>query len=185
MHACTIPRIVILAFAASFIPIATHAQESSTKKENLFTNASFAEGTQGWSVKTAAGSSAEIDKDELRDGKPSLRIANPSPTDTYVTQKIAVKPNTRYRVTAYITTKDVTPAKAGSKDGPSIAILGGYQTSERIQRTKPWAKVELDFESGGLTEMAIGPRVGQYNSPVAGTAWFADVTLVEMGRARK
>jgi hypothetical protein len=176
---------MVLALAAGLLSGSLYSQEAPAKGTNLFTNAAFAEGTQGWNVKAATGCIAEVTDSEMRDGKPSLRITNPKGADTHVTQKIAVKPNTRYRATAYVKTKDVVPDKPGSKNGASMAISGGYQTSESIQKSKPWAKVELEFETGGQTEIVIGPRLGQYYNPVAGTAWFSEVNLVEIGRARK
>jgi hypothetical protein len=179
------PRILKLALVTSFIVLNCSAQEKPSGRENLFKNASFSEGLQGWNAKVKPDSVAEIDNAELRDGKPTLKIANPKGADTHVTQKIAVKPSTRYRATAYIKTKDVVPDKRGSKAGASIAISGGYQTSEYVQKSKPWGKVELEFESGNLTEIVIGPRLGQYFNTVAGTAWFSDLEVVEVGRARK
>jgi hypothetical protein len=185
MAAFLSPRIAFLAAVTSLIPLTGYAQEKPSGKENLFTNASFSEGMQGWNLKVKPDSSAAVDNAELREGKPTLRISNPKGADTHVTQKITVKPGTRYKATAYIKTKDVVPDKRGSKAGASISISGGYQTSEYIQKSKPWAKVELEFESGNLTEIVIGPRLGQYYNTVAGTAWFTDLEVVEVGRARK
>jgi hypothetical protein len=185
MTAPAATRILVLAIAAGFISIVGHAQEKPAGKENLFTNASFAEGMQGWNVKVKPDSTAGVDNAELRNGTPTLKISHPKGADTHVTQKIMVKPGTRYKATAYIKTKDVVPDKRGSKAGASLSISGGYQTSEYIQKSKPWAKVELEFESGNLTEIVIGPRLGQYYNTVSGTAWFSDLEVVEVGRARK
>ncbi|MDZ4288483.1 MAG: carbohydrate binding domain-containing protein, partial [Prosthecobacter sp.] len=128
-------------------------------------NGSFEKGTEGWTIKSfQPGGTAEMDQAELRDGKPTLRISNPKGNDTFVNQKVTLKPNMRYRITGYIKTKDVVPDDRKDKDGASISISGGFETTERVQKTKPWAKVELEFESGGKTEMVIGPRLGQYHS---------------------
>jgi hypothetical protein len=176
---------ILVCSIAFFAWGSSQAQEPPAKGANLFTNGSFADGMQGWIAKPKPGNTAEVDKTELRDGRPTLKIFNAKGGDTMVWQKIAVKPKTRYKMTGYIKTMDVIPDKPKDGDGASLAISGGYQTSQRIQKTKPWAKVELEFESGNQTEMTLGPRLGQYNSPVAGSAWFADVMLVEVGRSRK
>ncbi|HYF33942.1 MAG TPA: carbohydrate binding domain-containing protein [Prosthecobacter sp.] len=170
----------------AFAPTFASAQEKTSSRENLFVNGSFAKNLEGWNVRSSVpGGTAVIDEAETRDGRPTLRISNPKGNDTFVTQKVTLKPNMRYRITGYIKTKDVVPDKRTSKDGASISISGGFETTDRVQKTKPWAKVELEFESGGKTEMTIGPRLGQYHNTVVGTAWFADLELVEIGRARK
>ncbi len=78
----------------------------------------------------------------------------------------------------------MVPGKRDCKDGASVTISGEYKTSEKVQKTKPWSKVDLDFKSGGLTEVFVAPRLGQYYNIVTGTAWFTELEIVEVGRAR-
>jgi hypothetical protein len=185
----TAPRVLMLVIAASFFPFASHAQQKGGK-ENLLTNPSFQQGLDGWriDVQKDTGNTVEVDKVELRDGRPTLKLTNVRGGDTHLFQVITVKPDTRYRMTAYIKTKDVSSVKreSGRPTGRG-ALLGvkGGANSKYIDQTRPWAKMELDFESGGATEMMVGPGLGVYFDAVTGTAWFADLTLVEMGRARK
>ena len=41
----------------------------------------------------------------------------------------------------------------------------------------------VDFTTGQETSIEIGARLGHYSALVTGTAWFADMSLVELGRA--
>jgi hypothetical protein len=188
MPSATATRILVLAIVASFSAHG-HAQ-SKGGKENLFTNASFDQSLEGWriDVQKDTGNTVEVDKTELREGRPTLKLNNVKGGDTHLLQKVTVKPNTRYRMTAYIKTKDVNSVKRESGRtsgrGANLGVTGG-STSKYIDQTRAWSKMELDFESGGASEMTMGPALGVFYDPVIGTAWFADLTLVEMGRARK
>ena len=42
-----------------------------------------------------------------------------------------------------------------------------------------WRLITFDFDSKDRTEVEIGPHLGWHASMVTGTAWFAEVTLVE------
>ena len=167
-------------------PLSGPAQEKSGTRENLLANGSFEKGLDGWNLQAfdKIGTAAP-DTVELRDGRPTLRIQSSKGDDTFVTQKVNVKPNTRYRLSGYIKTKDIVPDDRKNKAGANLSLSGGFEHPEHIQKTNPWAKVQFEFDSGGKTEITIGPRLGHYSSKVAGTAWFADLELVEIGRARR
>jgi hypothetical protein len=183
------PSAILSAFAFSLLALlslSALAQAPAGARPNLLTNSNFEKGVEGWSVQPNSKiGTGVMDESEKRDGKPVFRITNSKGDDTLVMQKVTVKPQTRYRMTGYIKTKDIVPDNKRDKTGASLAIKGGFESTEMIQKTKPWSKVSLDFESGNKTEIEVGPRLGQYSSLVSGTAWFAELTLTELGRARK
>ncbi|MDB6075867.1 MAG: dolichyl-phosphate-mannose--protein O-mannosyl transferase [Verrucomicrobiaceae bacterium] len=167
----------------------TQAQQAINAPGNLILNGDFEQGLKGWALNSNAGpeggeGTMAIDDTQKHANRASLRVDNVKAVDTLVKQKVPVKPNTRYRMTAFIRTKDVTPLKSGSKEGASMAIAGGFIKTPSVTGTKVWTRVTFEFITRGETEIDIGPRLGHYGNRLTGTAWFADLSLVEIGKAR-
>jgi hypothetical protein len=159
------------------------AVAQSGGRPNLLLNASFESADENWKDGNidAARATVTVDETEKHEGKASLRIQNLAGNDTFVLQTVAVKPGFRYKLTGWIKAKDVV-----SKDkGATIALEGGFEQTESIVRTKGWTKVTFDFDSGAMDKIKIGPRLGHYSTMALGTAWYDDLTLVEMGASRK
>jgi hypothetical protein len=155
--------------------------QQAAEDRNVFKNPNFESGLDEWKVKKE--SVAAIDPEEKHGQMPALRIENATPGDAFVTQKVPVTPNTRYRISAFIKTKDVKAVKRGDKSGACISISGGYKHTPPVQETKGWNKVSFEWASGGETEIDIGPRLGMYYGVVTGTAWFSELKMVAIGRA--
>lgn len=153
---------------------------------NLLTNGSFEKGTEAWSFHSHRSSGEVTEDTEVKHGgKPTIRINNPQSDDSLLTQKVTVKPFTRYRLTGWIKTKDVGSMDRNSKDGASLAIRGGFLKTQSISKTSGWKRVTLEFSTKTDTEIEVGPRLGHHGAVVSGTAWFADLSLVELGAARR
>jgi hypothetical protein len=173
---------------------------------NLLTNGDFTQGTTGWEFLSfghqgkatvlapgkgledalkpvAPQGEAPTDPTEIHDGKPSLKIENITDDDTALKQKVKIKPATRYRLSGWIKTKSVEWKLAKGKRGASVCIMGGFDSSEPIGKTKGWTHAIYEFSSGTRSEIFIGARLGMYASGVRGTAWFSDITLTEVGPA--
>lgn len=162
------------------------AQEAPGGRPNLLPNGDFAKGMEGWNVHPHGKiGTATIDEVEKRDGKPVMKLSNSKGDDLIVSYKLTVKPKTRYRITGYIKTKDIVPDDAKGKAGASLSVTGGFEHSEMVLKTKPWTKVSMEYDTGNKTEIEVGPRLGHYSNKVSGTAWFADLTVVEIGKSRK
>jgi hypothetical protein len=180
----TILRHAAIACAAILLPLfsTASAQQPSGGKPNLLTNASFEEDQKGWDFHCwHSQGKATIDTVEKKDGKASIRIDNAAGDDSFLKQTIAVKPKTRYRMSGYIRTKDVV----GKGAGATLSLEGGFEKTEVIATTKSWTKVSFEFDSGANSSIKVGPRLGHYSSNVMGTAWFDELSLVELGPARK
>jgi hypothetical protein len=165
------------------------ATPAPADEANLFTNGNFEKGLEGWEMVAFRKKGAmTLDTQELHEGNPTLRIDNPEPDHTFVRQMVG-KPNTRYRFTGYIKTKKVEPEKKGAKDGACLLVgfTAGVQNgqSAAIQKTQSWTKVTLDFTTKTATEIRVGISLGTYNGPVAGTAWFSKLSLIEVGPKKK
>lgn len=151
-------------------------------RPNLLKNPSFEEGLSGWKHKAFnSNGSVKTDSEEKRTGAQAIYLENTSPDDNFLTQDIPVKPKTRYRLTGYIKTRDVT----GQGGGATLALAGGFEKSEVIEGTKSWTKVTLEFESGPHEQITLGARLGHHGRLSKGKAWFDDITLVELGASRK
>ena len=157
---------------------ATPAAESAGG--NLLKNGNFETGTDGWKL-VAEKKNAEmaIDTNELRNGKPTLRIDTGAGDLIFVTQTAQVKPNTRYVLAGYIKTKGEEPVKKGEKQGACLMVSRGGSTPP-MQMTKGWTRVSVELDSTEKTGIEVGPGMGRYSTHVTGTAWFAELSLTEL-----
>jgi hypothetical protein len=184
----SIVRGVAVAVVFGLVVEAGKAQQPVAKaSDNLLKNASFDNGTEGWVLSAAhKNGKMAIDEEVKHGNKPSLRVENPQGDDTFVRQKVTVKPNMKYRLTGYIKTKDVMETKRNGKNGASIALgNGSFVKTEIVNKTTSWSRVSVDFSTGNETEIELGPRIGHFGAMVMGTAWFADLTLDEQGKTSK
>ena len=167
------------------VGVPASGQQAINVPGNLLVNGAFENGLKGWVLHSNGGpiGAMTIDSAEQHANRPTLRVENAEACDTIVGQKVAVKPNTHYRMTAFIRTKDVTPVKRGGKEGASMAVSGGFVKTPSVTGTKVWTRVSHEFNTGGETEIEIGARLGHYSNLVTGTAWYADLSLVELGKA--
>ena len=116
---------------------------------------------------------------------------------TFVRQHVEGKPNTQYRLSGYIMTKDVESEKKSSNEGACLMVgfsgevrVGQNQSkgpakSASIQKTKHWTKITVDFTTGSKTRLPVGAALGGFNADVKGTAWFTELSLVELGANAK
>jgi hypothetical protein len=165
-----------------------HAQSLSrpladSDAHNLLINSNFENGTDGWELIAFEKKGAmSIDTKELFNGKQTLRIDNVGGDFSFVRQIVTGKPNTRYRFSGHIKTRNVAPLKPGGRAG-AILVLGMSPDSTRsIEGTKSWTKVSFDFTTKDNTEIRVGPGLGSYgNANAIGTAWYSELKLIELG----
>ncbi len=110
----------------------------------------------------------------------SYRIVSNSFNDAVYSKTVEVKPNTPYRVTCKVKTKNVVTEKKTSNAGAGICILDTTECSSTITGTTDWTELEFMFDSKARTKVDIGFRLGSYADNCTGTAWFSDMKL-EMG----
>lgn len=107
----------------------------------------------------------------------SYRITNKEFNDAMFSKKVKVSPNTPYKVTCMVKTKDVVTENEPSLAGAQIVIGDTVERSNAITGTSDWTKLEFLFNSKNREEVDIGFRLGGYDDNVKGTAWFSDFTL--------
>jgi peroxiredoxin len=115
----------------------------------------------------------------FHEGSSALRIhVTEDADDVSVYQAVAVIPNSRYRLTGWIRTEDVTvdPNESGTT-GAILNIFDREDSSESILGTTDWKQVTLEFHTGDQNVLNIGCRLGHHGSTCTGTAWFDDLKL--------
>jgi hypothetical protein len=157
--------------------------EINAEEKNLLKNGNFEHGLEHWElIAFSKHGKMSIDTEELHNGKPTLRIDNVEGDHSFVRQLLEGKPmSARYRFSGYIKTKDVEPVKAG--DSGAVLMLGmALDRTSAIQKTTPWKKVTFDFSPSPKTpnEIRVGASLGVYARPATGTAWFSDLSVIEL-----
>ena len=159
------------------------APAPEVKRANLLTNPSFEMRTgnqpAGWQVRNYAGRAEHRLGDRGRTGKSSVEIQSAAGSDTSWYATVAVKPNTNYRLSAYIKTQDVRTR------GARGALLNVHELQQpelvrtpAVKGTSDWTPVSVSFNSGPYKELSINCLFGGWGE-ATGMAWFDDVELVE------
>ena len=120
-----------------------------------------------------------LDRAEFHAGNRSLRLVySGSVSDAGIFQYIAVQPNTRYRLSAWVRSEDIATA-----NGPTLTVLDGYDnvtygSTEETVGTTPWHSVETELETGPETKLLILTvlrRPG--DTRIQGKFWLNDIKL--------
>jgi hypothetical protein len=179
-------RLLALALLALTFPSSLLAAIQSGSNPNLLVNGDFAGGTKGWVFNAQLKQGQVVaDPAETHAGSPSVRIDNLGADDSHLSQKVAVKPATRYLLTGWVKTKGVVPENPKSTAGASLAVTDGFLKSPALNKTQGWKMLSVEIVTVQQTEIAIGPRLGAFGGTVKGTAWFADLAFKEIGPAKR
>jgi len=161
------------------------AAEAEPKRVNLLANPSFEEraGDQlvAWKVRSYTGHAEHRVADHARSGQNCLAIQSAAGSDTSWYADVAVKPNTDYRLSAWIKTADV---KTRGAQGALLNVHELQQPApvrtQAVRGTSDWTPVSVRFNSGSRTGLTINCLFGGWGQ-ATGTAWFDDVELIEEG----
>lgn len=182
----TFSRLLAAAILVATVPHSGSSQQTAGGKANLLSNGDFSKGVDGWNFDPhLKKGQVVVDPSELRNGKPTIRIENIAPDDSTLSQKVSVKPATRYRLEGWVKTKNVGSADSKSTAGASLGLKGAFLKSDSLNKTQSWKRLTVEITTVGETEIAVGPRLGSFGALVTGTAWFSDLELKEVGPARK
>jgi hypothetical protein len=181
-------RLICAWFLATALLRSSTGQEPVAPPVNLLKNAAFENGMEGWASQTwGKDATIAIDPNETHAGHASVRIDHTTAADSSVNQTVFLKPSTRYRLTGWVKAKQVVKAEGqrNGAAGASLCILGGYQNTVFITDAKEWAHLSMDFTTGANQTdskgVKLGPRLGHYGKMVTGSAWFAEISLIELG----
>lgn len=117
----------------------------------------------------------------VHSGRFAAMIENTQANDAKWVQKVAVKPNTLYRLSGWIYAEQAGEAAKGA----NVSVLGVFDTSADWKTTGGgWKQVELYGKTGReQKEAEVAVRLGGYGSLNTGRAYFDDIAFEEVKEA--
>lgn len=167
-------------------------------------------GTQGWTVEKTNGEVTATRADIARAGHHSLQLAlSGAGASGGATTKVPVKRNYRYEINGYIKTDGFPAAPAGGRGGrggppggrggplgaggATISVTQGVSSARGsggqgtvVRGTSDWTPVRVPLVSGNVDEITLAASASlgnAANNVAAGSAWFDDVSIRELGPA--
>lgn len=131
------------------------------------------------SVRERGKTSFSRDNKEKVSKTNSYKIENKEYNDAMFFETVKVKPNTPYKITCKIKTKEVENEKGISTGGAQICIKDTTESSESVIGTSEWKEIQFLFNAKNRTEVDIGFRLGGFEENAKGTAWFTDFKIEE------
>ena len=132
-----------------------------------------------WITETWGGRGDFIYPSPGREGSHAVGIRSTDGADCAWTTELAVAPFSRYRLTGWIKTREVTPLTG---KGALLNLHERSEASEALTGTRDWTEVSLEFETGDTTDpVQINCLFGGWGL-AKGEAWFDDIRLERLGR---
>jgi len=149
--------------------------------KNLIDNGSFErvkdDKPVGWETRNWSGNGRFDRVGTGRTGKASVMISSRAGADISWSQSVAVKPNTRYRLSGWIRTEELKP---GSGRGALLNVHNVQSArTQAIKGTADWQQVSVVFNSGVNNDILVNCLFGGWGRST-GKAWYDDITLVEL-----
>lgn len=145
----------------------------------------------GWRAQTDPHVEITIDAAGPHSGAHAIRLEFDGTTNVHfggLFQYVAVKPQTKYRFTAWVRTEGIT-----TNNGIRLQVTDPRHESELnlltpvVTGTNSWMPQQLEFATGSQTHLLqIGVRrfaSEKFDNKIAGTAWLDDVSLVPVSAA--
>lgn len=107
----------------------------------------------------------------------SYKIESPILNDAMFFAPLEVEPNTSYKVSCMVKTKDVVTQNSNTTAGAQISIDDTIEKSNSVVGTQDWTELTMYFNSKNRTSVNIGFRLGGYDDKCIGTAWFDNLKL--------
>ena len=122
------------------------------------------------------------DKNEKYNGEWSYKIESKDYNDYMIYKTIKVNPNTAYKVSCMVKTKDIIPENKDSC-GFNIGLKDNLEKSKSLVGTNDWTELNFYFDSKNNENIDIAFRLGENGQNCKGTAWIANLN-VEVGRKK-
>lgn len=151
---------------------------------NLVRNGLLAAGSEGqpahWTTAAyeTAAEETEFSWETDAAGIGWLAIENRRPNDARWEQKIAVSPDTWYRVAGWIRTETVGAGTMGAY----LSEMSTFHNTRELRGSHPWTPVSMWIRTGSLqTHIQLAARLGGYSSTNKGRALFTGITVEAAG----
>ena len=161
----------------------TYAQQ---QKQNLILNGGFrpksieSDGKPSfWKTNTWGGQpDFSFERGEGKKGKLSVRIASEKGANASWSQKVTVKRNSTYKLSAWVKTENV---KKGDGFGVVVNMheLGHSGKSKGLDGNHDWTLLEVTANSGDRDSLLINMTFGGWGN-ATGSAWFDEISFVEV-----
>lgn len=131
----------------------------------------------GWRKATYGGGGRAQYVDGGRTGKKCVMLSSESGADIGWLTSVTVKPNTKYKLSAWIKTENVKSTGSRTAKGALLNLhnIQPLQTNA-VTGTSDWTKVEITFDSGSNTVVEINCLFGGWGL-ATGKACYDDVKL--------
>ena len=165
-------------------PVESKPTANATKEPaNLIQNPSMEEMVDGkpthWRQSTFGGQAKfTFDAAVAHSGSHSLSVSSDAGADAGWSQDVQLRPNTRYRLSAWVKTKGV--------GGEAMGALFNLHQLQQVGLPKPlkgdndWTHLTSEFASGSNTSLQLNLLFGGWGRS-RGEAWWDDVELVALG----
>ncbi len=108
--------------------------------------------------------------------------------DARLVQNVDVKPNTNYKLSAFIKTKGIRifdqndPENNGAtrRIGANIGVMDIFSVSRDLTGDNDWTLIEMYGETGNQKSIKVSLRIGHFGADNYGYAAFDDVSLTEV-----
>ena len=147
----------------------------------------------GWQVAPVAGAQVALDAGSPRGGAHSLRVLFESPGTLdfkHVSQLVAVRPSTRYRLEYFVRTdglKATVTVRTSVADAADPAHTLASSEPLPMGATDGWRQVTIEFTTGPRTEaVTVAVRrdpCAEAVCPIFGRVWYDDFNLQRAGGA--
>jgi DUF1680 family protein len=157
------------------------AKAEIATKPGQIKNASFEKADNGnplgWRKGTYGGSGRAQHVDGGRTGKKCVMLSSESGADIGWLTSVTVKPNTKYKLSAWIKTENVKSTGPRNAKGALLNLhnIQPLQTNA-VTGTSDWTQVELTFDSGSNRVVEINCLFGGWGLST-GKAWYDDIKL--------
>ncbi|MGI9518403.1 MAG: DUF1553 domain-containing protein [Pirellulaceae bacterium] len=164
-------------------PDATPAlRQELIEGSNLIENPSLEQITDGlpagWIQSTWSGDPVfEVEDAFAHTGDRCVKIHSENGADASWSFRVGLKPNTRYRLSAWIKTENIAAGGYGAQ--LNLHELQHEGKSPPLKGTNDWQEVVSEFNSGQHESLLVNLLFGGWGR-ATGTAWFDDVRLVEL-----
>lgn len=174
---------LLTVLAISFLPaLLAPAQEYVTVGKNLIENGSFEEVEDNtpldWVRKTWSGAPVfEVDNSMAHRGERCVKLSSTEGADASWSFQAKVKPNTLYRLSAWVKTESI--AKEGFGVQLNLHELQMEGKSKPLRGSNGWTQVSTDFNSGRNSQLLVNCLLGGWGR-ATGTAWFDEIELFQL-----
>lgn len=176
--------IAILALALFMVLGLCACQEDTAFGEELIKNGDFAEVSgdklvdwKSTNYYNAATFTAVAESTE--DGGYCAHLNASTANDARIEQTVSVSPNSYYRITCRVKTKNVVGGA-----GANVSVLLSIARSEGVFGDTDWQTLTLIGKTASdQTEIDVALRIGGYSAESSGEAWFDDVSVVKISES--